>query len=357
MNLFENEDYLEDLHRVAIQLPEESFSILITGATGLIGSFMVDVLLYANKILGKKNKIYALGRSKEKWKERFSYACDEELLYFIEQDVCEKFCFNINVDYVISAASNAEPHSYALYPVETILTNILGTKNALEFAKEKQCKKVLFASTMEVYGTEIEKDFYAEDDFGKIDFNSVRAGYPESKRVSELLCRGYVEEYQIPVVIARLGYIYGPTMSKTDNKVIAQFIRNILKKEDIVLKSKGNQRRSYLYVADAVSAIFQILFSGKNGEAYNVSSSLSVISIYEMAEIAAQLGKCKVVYAEADEEEKQGFSKPQNNVLNDEKLTKLNWKANYGFNEGLWQTIKILQAVKEKRLRYTDGKT
>lgn len=347
MKLFENKDYLEDLQNVAMQIPTENISIIITGATGLVGSFMVDVLLYANKMFKNEHRIYAVGRSKEKMKERFSYACHDNNLYFVEQDVRESFPKNINADYVVSAASNADPYSYALYPAETILTNVLGTKNALEYAKEKQCKKVLFTSTMEVYGTEIDRDSYIEEDFGKIDFNSIRAAYPESKRVSELLCRSYAKEYRIPVVIARLAYIYGPTMSQTDNKVIAQFINNILKNENIVLKSKGTQCRSYLYVADTVAAMFKIMFLGENGDTYNVASSLSSISIYDMAEVAAELGKCKVVYGEADAEEKKGFSKPQNNVLCDEKLKKLNWEANYSFKEGLSQTINILQAVKE----------
>lgn len=343
MKLFENKNYLEDLHMVAEQLPEERFSILITGATGLIGSFMTDVLLYANRALARSYEIYVMGRSKERLAERFSYVSNNEKLYFIEQDVCQPFPDGISVDYIVNAASNADPRSYALYPAETILTNILGTKNSLEYAKEKKCKKVLFTSTMEVYGSGIEKDSYDEDDFGKIDFNSVRSGYPESKRVAELLCRSYVEEYQTPAVIARLGYIYGPTMLNTDNKVVAQFIRNILKNEDIVLKSRGTQLRSYLYVADTVSAMFKILFNGNIGEAYNVASSSSIISICDMAEIAAMLGNCSVVYDVPNAEEQRGFSKPQNNVLIDEKLKGLSWSAKYNMREGLSQTVKILR--------------
>lgn len=345
MKLFENKNYLEDLHRVAEQLPEDNFSILITGATGLIGSFMVDVLLYANKVMGKSHIVYAMGRSKEKLEKRFSYALKECGLSFIEQDVMQEFPNEIQIDYIINAASNADPRTYALYPVETILTNVLGTKNALECAKESKCKKILFTSTMEVYGSQIEKVSFEEIDFGKLDFNAIRAGYPESKRVSELLCRCYVEEYNVPAVIARLGYIYGPTMLSTDNKVVAQFIRNVLRNEDIVLKSEGLQKRSYLYVADAVAAIFQILFYGVEGEAYNVSSMESVISIKDMAEIAAELGGCKVVFEFPDELEKKGFSKPQNNILSDSKLRNLNWNAYYGVRTGFKQTINILKDI------------
>ncbi|MBO5371394.1 MAG: NAD-dependent epimerase/dehydratase family protein [Lachnospiraceae bacterium] len=345
MNFLDNKDYQKDLYMVAVQLPEEAFSILITGATGLIGSFMVDVLRYANRVLNREYKIYAVGRSIEKLQQRFEGWNEVDGLHFVEQDVSQPFDDNIHVDYIVSAASNADPASYAKYPVETILTNILGTKHALEYGKKHNCKKVLLTSTMEVYGNDIPKTSFSEDDYGKIDFNQVRAGYPESKRTSELLCRSYVQEYAVPAVIARLGYIYGPTMIKTDNKVVAQFIRNILNNEDIILKSEGLQERSYLYVADTVSGIFTILFNGQDGEAYNVVSSNSVVSIKNLALLAADLAGKEVKIDLPISDKGAVMMKVQNNILEDKKLKALGWSDQYSLSDGLIQTVKILKKV------------
>ncbi|MBR4026767.1 MAG: NAD-dependent epimerase/dehydratase family protein [Lachnospiraceae bacterium] len=341
MKIYENEFYKEDLHKVAKLLPQKEFSILITGATGLIGSFIVDTLLYANEFLGTNYTIYAMGRSKERLESRFPYAKNNSKLYFIEQDICESINEEIDVDYIINGASNADPKSYSLYPVETILTNVLGTKNILEFANKKKCKQVLFTSTMEVYGEDIKSESYTETDYGKINFNMVRSGYPESKRVAELLCKSYLLEYNVPSVIARLGYIYGPTMTKTDNKVVAQFIRSSIKKENIILKSEGKQVRSYLYVADTVSAIFSILFFGKSGETYNVSSSQSITSIRSMAEWFVKYRNTKLIL----EISNQTNTFVQNNILDENKLRELNWEPFYNLEQGLQRTIQILESM------------
>jgi nucleoside-diphosphate-sugar epimerase len=220
------------------------------------------------------------------------------------------------------------------------MTNILGNYYALEYAKKHKAK-VLMTSTMEVYG-EMQDDSKSETGFGLIDFNQVRSCYPESKRTAELLCRCYSEEYSVESVIARLGYIYGPTMSKTDNKVVAQFIRKIINKEDIVLKSAGTQSRSYCYVADVASGIFVVLFKGISGEAYNIASKKSETTIKDIAAIAAQIAGTSVVFDVPTELEKKGSSVSQDAVLNVEKLEALGWSDKYAIEEGLRRTVSIL---------------
>ena len=339
MNIFEKGCYQEDLRWINGYIEKKQMNILVTGATGLIGSCIVDALIYANRYLGGKYTIYALGRDKRKLQQRFSYVNISDNIFFVVQDICLPIKKGIEIDYIIHTASNADPRNYAMNPVETILTNVIGTKNVLEYAKKNKSIQVLFTSTMEVYGNVESNEQIKEEHIGKIDFNDLRSGYPESKRVAELLCRSYYAEYQVSVKIARLGYIYGPTMTDTDNKVVAEFIRNILNNNDIVLRSKGEQRRSYCYVADAVSGLFSILFNGKENVAYNLSDKNSIVTIKELALIATMLSNGNIVYDTEMQVKNQGM---KNAVLNTNALENLNWYARYDLKNGLKQTIKIL---------------
>lgn len=335
--------YRKALGRTAGQLPDIPLSFLITGATGLIGSCMVDTLLYANQELGRSYRIYALGRNRKKLEERFSYAKNASGLKFVVQDICEPIDSEIEADYIIHAASNADPMSYAKYPAETLLTNIHGTKSVLDYCRKHADSRVLLTSTFEVYGRNPSADVYSEDTDGTIALNAVRSCYPESKRCAEVLLRSYIDEYGIDGVIARLCSIYGPTMQLGDSKAHAQFIRNGLANEQIVLKSKGLQKRTYCYVMDAVSALFAVLFKGSTGEAYNISNENSVATIAEVAKTVADLCETEVVFELPDEREKKGYSKPQNCILNNDKLRRLGWKGHYTLRQGLEETMRIMR--------------
>lgn len=348
MNLFENKLYQKDLENISHYINiERDMSILVTGASGLIGSLVVDALMFYNKNNQKKHsfKIYAMARNKERLYKRFCSFKKSSDLILLAGDICEPLKDGLIFDYIIHAASNADPGTYSVYPVETIKTNVMGTLQVLEYARRHERTRVLFASTMEVYGEVPGKNSYNEQDFGSINLNSIRSGYPESKRVSELLCRSYADEYGVDTVIARLGYIYGPSMTEADNKVVAQFIRNGIKKENIVLKSRGNQKRSYCYGADAVSGMFCVLFRGSKADVYNIANRNSIVTIADMAQIVADITKTKVVYCEPDTLEKKGFSNPQDAVLAVEKLEKLDWKPQYDMVHGIKRTLTILESV------------
>lgn len=347
MILIENSMYIEDLKSIAEQINiEKDITILLTGATGLIGSFLTDVFWMYNQKSVYKIRVSLMSRKYENLKRRFPYIIDDINFTMIEKNVEENIEEEKNYDYIICAASNADPGTYAKYPVETIKTNILGAINALEYTKKHTGTRVLFTSTMEVYGKKIDTDLFEEDQFGVINYNEVRACYPESKRTSELLMRSYADEYGSDIVIARLGYIYGPTMTENDNKAVAQFINNALKKENIVLKSSGKQRRSYCYVADAVKGILAVLFKGKKGEAYNVANADSVISIAELAEELAKINGAKVEYKEPSDLEKKGFSKPQDVILNTDKICSIGYTPFYSAEEGIKRTVDILSDIR-----------
>lgn len=339
--MIRNTIYREALERVVPEVVIEDGNVLVTGATGLIGSCIIDLLMLSNEH-GRRFEVYALGRSKEKLTARFEAFKQSERLHFVEQDIMKPLDSSISYDYIIHGASNADPRNYALYPAETMLINLEGAKNVLNYCRENLETKVLLMSTFEVYGN-AGKDMYAETDCGVVDINKIRSCYPESKRCMEIMTRCYVDEYGVKAVIGRLSSIYGPTMAKDDSKAHAQFIRNGLKGADIVLKSKGEQRRTYCYVIDAVTGLLCVLANGTIGEAYNIANENAVVSIAEVAQTVADISGTKVVFNLPDEIEKKGFSAPQNCILGNKKIKSLGWKGYYDIRKGMFECIKILR--------------
>ena len=337
-----NTIYREALEKVIPEIAISDGRILVTGASGLIGSCLVDLLMLANDY-GRNFEVFALGRDMEKLKKRFSAFSRSVLLHFVEQDIQSPLDGSVQYDYIVHGASNADPRNYALYPAETMLINLTGAMNVLNYCRSHPSTRVILLSTFEVYGN-AGKDIYQEIDSGVIDQNMIRSCYPESKRCMEILARSYVEEYGVDAVIGRLCSIYGPTMVKDDSKAHAQFIRNALRGEKIVLKSKGEQRRTYCYVIDAVTGILCVLAKGTIGEAYNISNEESIVTIAEVAKTIAEIAGTKVVYDIPDDIEKKGFSKPQNCVLDNHKLLSLNWKGIYDIKAGLKECIEILMS-------------
>lgn len=330
--------YEESIRELAEKLSLRDVAILVTGATGLIGSCIIDVLSIANIELGANIKIYALSRNKEKVEKRFGTN-----VIPIIQDIVEPLKMENEYDYIIHGASNADPKLYAVQPVETILTNIIGSKNVLDYCIKHSKTRMLLTSSFEVYGQLKDQDIYSENMSGIIDQTILRNGYPESKRCSELLLRSYVDEYDINAMIVRLPSVYGPTMLKSDSKAHAQFIKNALNGENIVLKSKGEQRRTYCYVIDVVSALFKVLCVGKSGEIYNISNISSVASIAEVAKICAEIAGTEVVFDIPDAVEARGFSQSKNCILDNRKIQELGWTGKYSLRDGLEETLECLK--------------
>jgi nucleoside-diphosphate-sugar epimerase len=350
--LRQNPAYREDVAYVAnLALPWEKLegrTFLISGATGLIGSFLVDVLLYRNQHCGAHCTIYALGRNAARARERFPYG--GEALRFIPCDINAPFPHQSvgAVDYVLHLASNTHPVAYATDPIGTILTNLTGTAHMLEAALAHGAARCLFASSNEVYGENRgDTELFAEDYCGYIDCNTLRAGYPESKRCGEALCQAYIRQKHMDIVIPRFTRSYGPTMLPGDTKAISQFIRKAAAGEDIVLKSQGTQYYSYTYVADAVSGLLTVLLCGKSGEAYNIADAASDITLRELAGIIAECAGTKVVFALPDAVERAGYSTATKARLDGTKLKKLHWEAKYDIASGIARTIAILREAKE----------
>ena len=330
------------------KLPWERLSgsrILIIGATGLIGSCLVDVLM---KYPSRDYNIYAAGRNQERAMKRFTAYAKDPAFHFFQYDVTVPLKSDVCFDYIIDAASNASPNFFANHPVEVMKANISGVANLMDYGLQHGMKRFLYVSTGEVYG-ECQKERKNENSYGFIDILNPRSCYPSSKRAAETLAMCYGAEYGADVVVARPCHTYGPFFTESDNRAYAQFIRNVLNGEDIVLKSTGLQYRSWCYVADCALALLYILLKGESGQAYNVADNTSNITIKALAEMIAEIGGVHVTSKEPTLEELRGFSTIQRAVFDTTKLESLGWKPLHGtMRDKLERTIAMQRRFDDK---------
>lgn len=307
-------------------------TILVTGATGLIGEFLTYVLTTYGK-----SKIFALGRNIEKGKNLIKN-CDlinKGVVTFINHDIREPLINVIGkVDYIFHCVAMTKSIDMINKPVEVALTSIEGSRNILEFAKENPVKSMVYLSSMEVYGV-IEGEVY-ENDLGYIDLNNLRSCYPESKRTCEMLCYLYNDEYNIPVKIARLAQTFGSSVDINDTRVFAQFARSVLRNENIILHTNGMSQGNYCYISDVINALIVILLQGVNGETYNISNNKISMRIFEMAELVSKEiaeDEIKVVFDIPQNIKTYGYAPKTGFILNSDKLLKLGWRPSYNMTD------------------------
>ncbi len=334
--------YASDIHRSIERLQGvEQFrnaDVLITGATGLVGAFLTDALIALNREERLNMRLFALCRNEQRARNRFG-----ESVNVIAGDVAAERELP-ECDFIIHAASNAHPKAFASDPVGTMLGNIQGVHNLLEHLRKQGHGRLLFVSTGEIYGDNpAVRDGFAETDFGKIDSMNPRSCYPESKRAGETLCASYFSQYRTDSVVARLCYVFGPTITQENSRADAQFLRKALAGEDIVLKSTGAQVRSYCYAADAIRALLTVLLCGESGEAYNVANREASRSIREYAETLARISGVSVRFELPSDAEKRGYSTVSRAVQKPDKLEALGWKPQFTFEEGLEHTFRIIE--------------
>lgn len=324
----------------------ENCKILITGATGLIGSILVKTLLTYAKENNVKIIVYACCRNEKKFYEVFeNYQCPNLRGFF--SDILDIDISNLDIDYIVHGASVTDSKTFVEKPVETIKVALEGTTKILDQCIGKKLKGIVYLSSLEVYGsftdinTKDEKAFeniknVTETDYGYIDTLSVRSSYSESKRMVENICISYGHEYDLPIKICRLCQTFGAGVEYNDNRVFAQFARSVLEKKDIVLKTKGETIRNYCYTTDAISGILRVLEKGTIGEAYNVANKDTTISIYEMAKLVCSLYAEKnisVIFDLVDDITKAGYNPVVKLQLDTTKLEKLDWEAKVPLKE------------------------
>lgn len=332
--------YQEDVHNILNTIDTDELSgktFLVTGATGMVGVMLIDVLMKL-----PHTKVIAVGRNKAKAQNRLGEYFDNSNFNFIEQDVQVPFSEDLKVDYIIPLASNTHPMAYSQYPIETMLINIEGARNALDLAVSSNAT-IIYPSSVEIYGNSEEGHFFVENSNGKLNLANSRACYTESKRSCEALCQSYKSERNVKIKIVRLCRIFGPTMLMSDTKASSQFIIKAINNEDIVLKSEGNQYFSYIYVADAVAVILYVLLKGQDGEAYNISNLDTNVHLKDFANQCALYNNRKVLFDLPSEVEKKGFSIASTAILLNHKLLSLGFVPLYNLREGIKRTIEILK--------------
>ena len=342
-----NDIFREDMEQVSESgfIEWEKFrgkTILITGATGLIGVNLVNALSYADKKFSLGLKILAVVRNLAKAQGLFAGLED---LSFVVSDVEALKNIDSPVDYIIHGASHTSSRYFVSNPAETIATALAGTANVLALARSKNVLGLVYLSSMEAYGHVETERLLTESDLGYIDPLKPRSSYPESKRMCEAMCSAYANEYGTPAKIVRLVMTFGPGIVEGDSRVCAEFLRCVVDGRDIVLKTEGGAKRCYLYTADAVSAVLTVLLQGEAGRAYNAGNPETYCSVREMAGLVANevsggrigvkisLGQDVSMYYPAP-----GFLK-----LDVSAISGLGWRAVYGRREMYIRTRKYIE--------------
>ncbi len=308
--------------------------VLITGASGLIGSFITECFLYANENFDARIIVYAAGRSKDRLGIRFGKGYRERKgsFQFIESDITV-LDIRQDFDYIIHAAGYGHPEAFRKMPAEVLISHVVGTQKILETARFNPNCRVLYISSGEVQE--------------QVEHLTFRACYPVGKKAAETLCISYSEEYKTDVVIVRPGHTFGPNVTMHDNRAATQFILSAAKGVDIKMYSTGEQIRTFSYVADCVSGILTALTRGAGKKVYGVSSG-EKCSVREFAEKCAAAGKCRVEMCIPDNVKKLETSPIKDQIISNDALRELGWQAAYPLDDGIRNSIQIIKMIEDK---------
>lgn len=329
-------------------------NVLLTGAYGMLASYIVYFLFYLKKEKNIDVTLTAVVRSKDKFYKKFRNLDSIDECTVIESDLSQKLEISTDVDYIIHAASLASPQYYSVCPVDVLQPNTIGNYNLLQLAKEKQVKGYLLFSTGDVYGAvNAESGLIGEETFGAMNTLDIHNCYSESKRMAETMCKAFQVQYNVPTKIARIAHTYAPTMDiENDPRVFASFVKNIVNRQDIVMKSSGAGKRSFCYITDAVAGYFAVLLDGKAGEAYNVCNTSQYVSIRQLADCLANLYPDRHIHVVKKERSAEEHYTENVLLLGSEstpdnaKLKNLGWEAKVSIRDGFDRVVRYLEREK-----------
>jgi len=321
-------------------------TVMITGAAGFLAAYMVETLLYLNETRQLNVRVLAVVRNRQGFANRFSHHLARPDLVCIEHDICTLMQIDTKIDFIIHAASQASPKFYATDPVGTLGANVFGTAHLLDLARRCHAEGFLYFSSAEVYG-EPSQVPTAETDYGYIDLLSVRSCYAESKRMGENMCTSWYHQYDVPTKIVRPFHTYGPGMHLDDGRVYADFVADVVNERDIVLKSDGQARRSFCYLADATAGFWMVLLKGKNAQAYNIGNPQGEISIRDLASVVAGLYPEKQLSVKFEQRKKSEGYLPSKFSVTCPDITfakNLGWSPLTSIEDGFRKTIESYQS-------------
>ena len=323
-------------------------TIIVTGATGRLGMYIVEALSEANIRWNLNNDIVLLARDKEKLHKVFGEGLQLPFIHQLVQDVTKPIEYDGAVDFIFHTAGLASPADFTDTPVDTLWGHVQGTRNILELAKEKKTEKVLYVSTVEVYGEWESEAGIKEDDMGPMRCDGYRACYPEAKRLCETMLASYEKQYGINYVVVRLCHTFGPGISLYDGRAFSEFIRCALEHRDIVLQSDGSAVRTYTYVADAIGGMFLAITKGKY-KAYNIANLENEISIRDLAKLISSLdplGKSRVQYSN-NSQEKFAYLPFKLGIMDTSRVEELGWTGKTNLKDAFqWTLDSFLQSEK-----------
>ncbi|MDQ1630723.1 MAG: UDP-glucuronate decarboxylase [Frankiaceae bacterium] len=336
------EDYQAELQSYAQVVDWERLNgttVLVTGATGLIGSYLIDLILARNAAEGSHISVVATGRSMSSLRQRFAGQKGSNELTLHEIAPGSDHPRGVSFDYIVHCASNAQPVALSQDPVGTLVGTIEGTNALLKIAASADDCRLVFLSSSEVYGSPTpQRPPLREDELGPLDILAPRSSYPEAKRAAETLCAGYVSQYGVWAVVARPAYVYGPTATPGDTRVIPQFVDSARREGVIRIASDGSLRRAYCYVGDCATGLLRLMTSGRSGEAYNISDAASVASIREVAEGVGRIVHAPVEFVDPRHASATPVGLHQG-ILDTARLEALGWSPRTGLELGLTRTI------------------
>lgn len=318
-------------------------TLLLTGASGMLGSYIISTLVRLNQQHDWGMELYGLMRHPEKLRPEI-----REHIHVIQQSVTDPIDSKTSFDYILHTASPASPLIMKKDPVGTIAANTLGAWNTLKLAEDSGAEGYLFISSREIYGQPYEdQKVFAEDTYGFVDPLDPRSCYPEGKKAAETMCASYRFQYGINTKIARLAHTFGPGMAIDDGRVQADFLRDVVNNRNIVLKSEGNAVRTYTYVRDAVAGLFYILLNSPDDEmVYNISSENAKVSIRQLAEAMADAYPERHLQLEFDIPEKKGNDGTAPftlGILSSGKIRSIGWEAKTSLEQGIKKTVTYLE--------------
>lgn len=346
MQIFENsviQGDMEDIYSRDISWSDfEHSTVLITGAYGMLASYLTLFFIWLNEKKGMEISIIIAVRNEKKAKKIFGDALDREYLHLYLKDINQEFEYDGRIDYIFHAAGIANPKLYSSFPVEVAETNVISTYQLLSWSVEHHIKGFLMFSSGDIYGKVTKISRIRESDMGMVDPLDIHSCYSESKRMSETWCMAYEKEYNVHAMVVRICHTYSPLMDlENDPRVFASFVKDALTHKDINIMSDGTACRPFCYITDAIAAFLLIVISGKGGEAYNLSNCSEFIEIKQLANVISELtgGQSKVIIKG---ERNDGYLENKDNHSNcptEEKLLKLGWHHRVNTKEGFRRVL------------------